>query len=451
MIRTPAHLQAELSAWLPSRAYQYLRQAGEVAAEKGYSLYLIGGCVRDLLLNRPFDWDLDLVSETYGVERLASLLQQRWGGLLQSFERYGTAKLRLEQAGEPTLELDFATARTEHYAHHGANPEVSFSTLEADLIRRDFSVNAMAIALLPHQFGALIDPFGGWQDLQDKRLRALHELKFLEDPVRCWRAARMSQMLGFSLDEQTRQWVLEAMQSGSFDYFFTARMRRELDKIFAKSEPVVYFERLQELKVWRCLDPQLDFLGLLQFIQQMSAEQALFTSITSTEFVEHNADCKKAQKAQQPDLETVYLLGLLLNMASAAHERQLNVLELSKAQLAAWQALSDLDQQNWPEQPSLAVQRLQGLPAEALWACLAAEPEPAVAAAIRTYWQTWRLIRSHVSGTIIKEWIPPGPHIRRILQTILFARLDGLIETPEQELSLARQLADEVGKHASEQ
>lgn len=432
MIRPPAHLQAELAAWLPPRAYQHLRQAGELAADKGYSLYLIGGCVRDLLLNRPFDWDLDLVSETYGVERLAGMLQQRWGGLLQSFERYGTAKLRLEQAGEPTLELDFATARTEHYAHHGANPEVSFSTLEADLIRRDFSVNAMAIALLPHQFGALIDPFGGWQDLQAKQLRALHELKFLEDPVRCWRAARMSQMLGFSLDEQTRQWVLEAMQSGSFDGFFTARMRRELDKIFNKSEPAIYFERLQELEVWRCLDPQLDFLGLLQFVQQLSVEQELFSQ-------------------SEPDLETVYLLGLLLNMTPAARERQLNVLELSKAQLAAWQALSDLDQKNWPEQPSLAYQRLQGLPAEALLACLASGPAPAVAAAIRSYWQTWRLIRSHVSGTIIKEWIPPGPHIRRILQTILFARLDGLIETPEQELSLARQLANEVGKHASEQ
>lgn len=432
-MNAPVHLQRELSAWLPPDVLSYLHEAGELAGQKGYSLYLIGGGVRDMLLGRPFDWDVDLVSETYGVERLAAMLQQRWGGLLQSFERYGTAKLRLEakdhQPEQPALELDFATARTEHYAYHGANPEVSFSSLEADLIRRDFTINAMAIGLLPHQFGALIDPFNGWQDLQSRTLRSLHELKFLEDPVRCWRAARMAQMLGFTLEPETHRLVLEAMNSGSFDGFFTARMRRELSKVLTKPEPIVYYEQLQALHVWRCLDPELDTEHLLGFVRSMPQWQEYFP---------------------QADAETVYLLGLLLNMSPEARERQSNALELSKQQLAAWAALDALERADWPATPSLAYQRLQSLPAEALWACLAAGAEKSLEQAILAYWMTWRLIRPGVSGTIIKEWIPPGPHIRRILQTILFARLDGLIETPEQELALARRLADEVGKNATE-
>ena len=426
----PAHLQAQLQAWFPPAVLARLREAGQVAAELGYSLYLIGGGVRDMLLERPFEWDIDLVSETYGVQRLALALQQRWGGQLQRFEQYGTAKLRLGEAEAP-LEFDFATARTEHYAYPGANPDVSFSSLEDDLIRRDFSINAMAVGLLPHQFGALIDPFGGWRDLQTRSLRALHARKFLEDPVRGWRAARMSLMPGFVIETQTQVWLLEVMQAGTFDYFFSARMRRELHKLLDKPDPLPYLRQVQSLAVLRCLDPALDWPALEAFLQAMPALAADFG---------------------EADAKSVCLLGLLAALSPSAHAQTLAGLELTRPQQQAWQAWQQLGSEpvDWAQlRPSQIHARLRSVPAEALWAICAAAPGSALAVAVLAYWRTLRFIRPGVSGTIIKEWLPPGPQIRRILDALLVAQLDGLIESEEQALAWARRLADEVGQDSA--
>ncbi|HEY9843745.1 MAG TPA: hypothetical protein V6D23_24955 [Candidatus Obscuribacterales bacterium] len=418
-MKAPAHLQAQMQAWFPADVLARLREAGAVAAELGYSLYLIGGSIRDLLLERDFVWDVDLVSETYGVHHLAQALQQRWGGTLQTFPRYGTAKLRLEP-----LELDFATARTEHYAHPGAKPDVSYSNLEEDLIRRDFTINAMAVGLQPQQFGALIDPFRGWQDLQDRALRTLHERKFLEDPVRCWRAARMAQMLGFEIEPWTAELIQAAMASGSFDYFFSARMRRELDKLFDKPEPLPYLRRLHQLEVLRCLDPRLDWPGLEARLAAVPASAGLF----------------------EAEVESVYLILLVEALSPAGHERVLPALELTRPQLQAWQSMHKILHipDDWDElRPSQIYQRLEKLPPAAIWALLAAAG-PALGRAVSDFWSATRFVRPAVSGTIIKEWLPPGPHIREILQRVLFARLDGLITTPEQEFALARELADRI-------
>lgn len=411
-MKPPLHLQQELRAGLPQTALEKLQQAGETAAEMGYSLFLIGGSVRDVLLQRDFGRDLDLVSETYDVGRLAAALQNRWGGSLQHFERYGTAKLRLEK-----LEFDFATARTEHYAYPGAPPEVSFSGLDQDLIRRDFSVNAMAVGLLPHQFGALVDPFGGWRDLQQKQLRALHAGKFREDPVRCWRAVRQAHQLNFGLEAQTRAWLMEALADGGFDGFFGTRMQRELDKVLALPAPLSCLEDLWQLGVLRCLSPRLDWPRFAAY-----AREALAT----------------VPSAHLPD---VLLLGLL--WALPADARASERLSLDRSLTQAWQRFEQLLalETDWSTLRPSEAYRLLDKPPELTLMALLAQPHPALRQAARQYAGVWRFVRPRLSGTIIKEWLPPGPLIRQILQALLNARLDGEIATDAEELALARELA----------
>lgn len=441
-MRAPLQLQAQMQAWFPPLALAKLREAGEAAAEQGFSLYLIGGCVRDLLLEREFVWDLDLVSETYGVEKLARWLQARWGGHLQSFEQYGTAKLRLER-----LEFDFATARTERYAHPGAKPEVSFSRLDADLIRRDFTVNAMAVGLLPHQFGALIDPFGGWQDLQARQLKTLSAAKFLEDPVRCWRAVRFSHQLGFKLEAWTHDLLRAAMAGGGFDRFFTARMRRELGKVLAMPQPLACLRDLYANGVLRSLDPRLNWPWLEAYCTNYLA--------TLAEAEPANALAPAPGSASPESLaarETALLLGLVAAIAPDERPAALAALEMDRAQIQSWKAFERILalEVDWGAlKPSQIYQSLAKTPDIALTA-LAASPDPHRRRAVDNYARTWRFVRPGLSGTIIKEWIPAGPAIRQILQALLLARLDGLIASPEQELTMARALADELTSETPE-
>lgn len=438
-MKGPPQLQAQMQAWFPPLALAKLREAGEAAAEQGFSLYLIGGCVRDLLLEREFVWDLDLVSETYGLEKLARSLQRRWGGHLQSFEQYGTAKLRLER-----LEFDFATARTERYAHPGAKPEVSFSRLDEDLIRRDFTVNAMAVGLLPHQFGALIDPFGGWADLQARQLRTLYEAKFREDPVRCWRAVRFSHQLGFTLEAWTHALLRAAMAGGGFDRFFTARMRRELGKVLAMPHPLACLRDLHANGVLRGLDPQLDWPWLEAYCTDYLATRA---EAEPGESADGRAAALGSAGPESPEArETTLLLGIVAAISPSERPAALAALEMDRAQIQAWQAFERILalEVDWGAlRPSQIYQLLDKTPDITL-AALAASPDAHRRQAVENYARTWRFVRPGLSGTIIKEWIPAGPAIRQILQALLLARLDGLIASPEQELALAQKLSQEL-------
>jgi tRNA nucleotidyltransferase (CCA-adding enzyme) len=164
-----------------------------VVAAADDPVYLVGGAVRDLLLGAGRSANLDLV-----VEGDAAALAARLGAEVLEHERFGTATVRLDG-----LEVDVAAARTETYAHPGALPEVAPGPgIEADLARRDFTVNAMAVPLGEPR---LVDPLGGLADLEAGRLRVLHERSFLDDPTRALRAARYASRLGFELEPATEE------------------------------------------------------------------------------------------------------------------------------------------------------------------------------------------------------------------------------------------------------
>ncbi|MFQ5925400.1 MAG: poly(A) polymerase, partial [Dehalococcoidia bacterium] len=171
---------------LPQELLSFLRLAGEVARTQGQKLYLVGGAVRDLILGRP-NLDFDLVVEG-DAPRLARQLARSSGEKVVVHRQFGTAKFH-----RGDLSIDLVTARSETYARPGALPKVEPGEIGDDLFRRDFSINAMAIALSPPSFGELVDPYRGRIDLEHRLIRILHQRSFIDDATRILRALRYEQ------------------------------------------------------------------------------------------------------------------------------------------------------------------------------------------------------------------------------------------------------------------
>ncbi|CAA7602065.1 Alanine-tRNA ligase [Acididesulfobacillus acetoxydans] len=210
---------------------ELLRLAGETAAEEGLSVYAVGGFVRDLLLLTPTR-DLDLVVEGNGP-RFAGVLAAKLGsGELTLHTRFGTANILFPDGRH----VDIASMRREYYEYPGALPEVEKSTLRDDLFRRDFTVNAMAIALNPECFGELVDYYGGMRDLLQGEIRLLHNLSFIEDPTRILRALRFAGRYGFKPAKETAGALRTALDSGVLENVSRERFTEELLLVYREAE-----------------------------------------------------------------------------------------------------------------------------------------------------------------------------------------------------------------------
>lgn len=215
---------------------------GEVAAEAGFPAFLVGGPVRDLLLEQPSP-DLDVAVEG-PVEKVSQALAQRLGATVRKTTEFMTSTLLLEDG----VELDIARTRTEIYPEPGALPVVEPAKLLDDLARRDFSVNAMAMSLQPTHFGELIDPLHGRRDLDERRLRVLHESSFADDPTRMLRAVRFMLRLGFCLESHTADLLDRAVRERVAAEVSGARLRNELEWIFREA-PARALATLQDLRL----------------------------------------------------------------------------------------------------------------------------------------------------------------------------------------------------------
>jgi len=230
-----------------------LRRLGEWGAELETPAYLVGGSVRDLLLGAP-SIDLDVLVENSALT-LARTAAEKLSAEVRCHERFGTAQLFVS----PDLKIDFATARTEFYEHPAALPEVEFSSLREDLYRRDFTINTMAVDLAPDAFGRLLDYFGGEQDLHDGIIRVLHNLSFVEDPTRMFRAVRFEQRFGFTIEPQTEALIVAERNPAALEALTPERLRNELILLLKETDPVPALHRLAHLDLLKEIDPSLEF------------------------------------------------------------------------------------------------------------------------------------------------------------------------------------------------
>ncbi|UTR14330.1 CBS domain-containing protein [Salipaludibacillus sp. LMS25] len=237
---TPAPLKRQLTQTmkkqLPSTIYNVLKLLGKEAGRLSMCAYLIGGTVRDLLLDRRNE-DMDIVVEGDGID-FALHMQERYGGHVRTHETFRTATWKHPNG----YKVDLTSARTEYYDFPAALPNVELSTIKEDLYRRDFTINAMAICLHEEAFGELIDHFNGLKDLQNRQLRVLYNLSFVEDPTRLLRAIRFESRFKFHLSKNTERLAHESVSH--IHSVSKPRLASELIRLFNEEDPLACVTRM---------------------------------------------------------------------------------------------------------------------------------------------------------------------------------------------------------------
>ena len=243
----------EILAAVPDVTAELLARIARVATTEKIPIHLVGGPVRDLLLGRPLV-DVDLLVEGDAERLAAAVVREDAGDGLEviSHDRFGTVRIK-----NGDVEVDLAQLRSEKYVHPGALPDVAPGSLEEDMRRRDFSVNALVCAIDGNDFQKaipIVDLEGGLEDLERRRLRILHDRSFHDDPTRVWRAARFAARLDFSLDRKSRNMLRDALRDGAFGAVSGERWRRELQLTFEEAARGVHAGRvLRVLSSWHVL------------------------------------------------------------------------------------------------------------------------------------------------------------------------------------------------------
>jgi len=248
-VRNPNLITKFVSA-LPTRARRLLDQLLPIAERHAVPVYLIGGPLRDLLLERP-SLDTDIAVEGDAMA-LARELAEATGGGAVTHPTFLTATVRI-----PGFHLDLITARSETYARPGALPTVTPATIRDDLLRRDFTVNALALRLSGPEAGKIFDPAGGLADLDSRLIRALHDRSFRDDATRILRAVRYAARLGFQIEAQTLAWIKRDIA-----YLHTisgARLHHEFSRILAEGAPEEALRSLHNCGALAATHPTLRF------------------------------------------------------------------------------------------------------------------------------------------------------------------------------------------------
>lgn len=435
-----ADIQEQLRKALPVPLLNLLWQARDIANQMGHSLYVVGGFVRDLMLGVP-TLDLDLVVEGDAVS-VARELARQLKGRVRSHSRFGTAKILLEGTEGTSLpaSLDFVTARTEFYQHPTALPEVERSSIKQDLYRRDFTINTMAICLDGDRYGELLDYYGGERDLRDGLVRVLHIFSFVEDPTRIMRAVRLEQRLGFKLETRTAELVADALEllhrvSGE-------RLRHELELILEERSPALAVRRLGELGVLRRLEPGLEYDEWLA--------GKLELSIAWLQNQASAADAEAERPAVRVEQKDLLLALLTYRLEKAQLDRFLSRLRFGLEQrkfLTEVHELKSLAHRlDKAELKRSSIYRmLDGYSTMAVTAFWLALDSEVARQHVRLYLERLRWVRTLLGGEFLKDLgVQPGPLYGRVLDRLLFARLDGRIHTMQEEETLARRLVSRL-------
>lgn len=248
---------------IQNKNYRLFKIISETAFLHGQSVYIIGGYVRDLLMERATPSDIDFVTEGSGIELAQNIAKTLSPTLKVSiFKTYGTAMFRYHD-----LELEFVGARKESYSEESRNPEVESGTLREDQLRRDFTINAMAISLNKENFGMLVDPFEGKQDLENKILRTPLEphQTYSDDPLRMMRAIRFATTLNFRVDEPSLAAIRQ--EAGRIKIVSMERIMVEFNKIMLSQKPSSGLKLMEQTGLLKLIIPELTALKGIEEVE----------------------------------------------------------------------------------------------------------------------------------------------------------------------------------------
>ncbi|WP_424318991.1 CCA tRNA nucleotidyltransferase [Candidatus Methylomirabilis sp.] len=398
-------------------------------------IYAVGGYVRDLLLGQR-NVDIDLVVEGDAIataKRLAHFLK----AVVTSHPRFGTAHLRLPEAcprrrsGSRTL--DFATARSERYPHAAALPEVQPAPLLADLLRRDFSINAMAARIDRHRFGPLIDPLGGLRDLERGRIRVLHERSFIDDPTRLFRTARFEGRYRFVIGRSTLRLMQAAVKGGAIRNLAGSRIFRELYLVAKEPSAPRIIRRLRDLDVLAAIHPKLALpaaaFGLLERVRRVLPQAP------SMPLLEGAAEGEALLLGMLYLLHPKTVVAILNRLTPPQRIASKLAADHKACRHAAQKLICAIDLRQ-----SRIARLLDPLSPEARIVLLAGLVKGSAREAASRYLTTsWSVVPLFKGGDLHRLGLPPGPIYRRILAALRSAKLDGRLRTKEDETSFVLQ------------
>ncbi|HSS80685.1 MAG TPA: hypothetical protein VLK24_05765 [Gaiellaceae bacterium] len=385
------------------------------AVGRASGIYLVGGTVRDILLGEP-GFDVDLAVEGDGQE-FAQALAQKLAGSVRPHDAFGTAVVEYGEGDH----VDVVTARSERYESPAALPSVEPSTIQDDLFRRDFTINAMAVGLTGDAAGQLVDPYEGRRDLEARTIRVLHDGSFIDDPTRLFRAIRYASRYGFELDEHTAGLAREAAGSGLVGRLSPARLRDELVLLLDEPRADRSFDRLAELGADRAIRPDLvanDEARVL-FDRLRELRDGYGLGIPSWRL----GLAALARGVAEP---RAWLDGLKVRRQDA------------QAIAAAITAGPELAEQlRKPREPAEVVALAEPYPPDAALFALGLEDS----AALRDYFERLRDVRLEVDGTDLAELgLAESPRVGEVLAELRRRKLNGELAGRESELAAAMEL-----------
>ncbi len=417
------NLSSNMKSKLPPEIYDLLKLSGKAADDLGYSAYIVGGSVRDILQGET-NLDIDIVIEGDGII-FAQTLGKKLDVKVKIHKRFGTAVVVTD-----FLKFDVATARIEYYESPAALPKVEVSSIKKDLYRRDFTINTMAVKLNPDKFGQLIDFFGGQRDIKEKTIRILHNLSFIEDPTRAFRAIRFSERFGFKISKHTINLIRTAVRINLFNKLSGTRIYDELNLLFLETEPIKALERLAELDLLKFIHPRLVITKSLQ--ETFEAIQETFTWFKLLFFEEELNKSHLFLMALFEDLTRQERNEALqrLYVPPIASREILNGIKNSKTAITKLQKASQKE----------IYYALRPLDIHTILFTMAKAKDNERKKAVSLYLTTLRKIKPSLSGNDLKSMeYTPGPLFKIILTAILEERLKGKIKSREEEIEFIKE------------
>lgn len=411
---------------LSQRVLDTLRSVGKVADDSGFGAYVVGGFVRDLFLYRANE-DIDIVIEGDGIA-FAKAYAAQFKARLHTHKAFGTAVVIFADG----FKIDVATARREYYRSPAALPDVEMSSIKLDLFRRDFTINTLAIHLNTEKFGQLIDFFSAQKDIKDRAIRVLHNLSFVEDPTRVFRALRFEQRFDFNIGKLTASLIQNAVRMDFFKRLSGRRVFAEIRQILEEENPTPAIVRMQDFDLLKVIHPSIvsnkSLVELLNDVKSVLAwHDLLFT--------------------EEPYLRwAVYFMALIHTCDPPTCHEICQTMELAprheqllcQQRLSAHNRLNQLEQSP-PKTNSELYRRLGEFRTELILYMLAVTRSKSVKKSISHYYNVLRNTQPLINGQdLIAMGLRPGPLFSQILEGLLDAKLNGEVESRNDEVQWVR-------------
>ncbi len=416
---------------MSERITAILKEVGELASKMGYSAYLVGGVVRDLLMDRE-NMDIDIVVEG-DAPKLAKRFAQSNGARVSEHFKFKTAVVIFPD----DFRVDFATSRTEFYTNPAAAPEVENASIRNDLYRRDFSINAMAVKLNGEDFAQLLDFFGGQRDLKDGKVRVLHSLSFVDDPSRALRGIRFAVRFGFDIGPHTEKLLKHAVSLSLIDRIVGQRLFMELKYILSENAYIDALHMMKRYDLLRFFHPKviLDDAKLRRFdaVKRINGWYCF-------QF-EDKPELWKARFAilfNELGWEDMKSLAERFELSPKLHD------ELIKSFFDMKSALGRLKKLDEPN-PAMVTETLEVLDTEFILAAGAFMGED-FEWLLKEYFSVYRFVEPELDGNDLKSMgIPPSSMYGDIFEEIRRRKLNGTINNIEQEKELAMDIYRDRG------